>query len=147
MSLGLNGTKHAGGTSSRISADDGGTSLFPHQFASASILFARMAHVAEMLAHSPPLPLIANYLNANRHASVEDEEAIPLAPQYRARVRLIGLIMSAAKLLKPIVAVDGQFPVPERLYIWPPCDDNMSIMHPTRFQAPQLLYACIQSIT
>src|ERR1700733_11866291 len=39
--------------------------------------------VADMLAHSPPLPLIINYLDTNRDASVEDEEAILLALQNR----------------------------------------------------------------
>jgi hypothetical protein len=92
-----------------------------------------------MLAHSPPLPLIINYLDPNRDASVEDEEAILLALQDRDRVRRIGLVMPATKLLKPITAMDGQFPVLERLFIWPLSHDNMSLMLPTIFQAPHLL--------
>ena len=94
--------------------------------------------VADMLANSPPLPLIINYLDANRDTSVEDEEAILLALQDRDRVRRIGLSMSATKLLNPIIAMDGQFPVLERLYIWPLSHDNMSLMLLTRFHAPHL---------
>jgi hypothetical protein len=71
-----------------------------------------------MLAHSPPLPLIINYLDSNRDVSVEDEEAILLALQDRDRVRRVGLTMSAMKLLNPITAMGGQFPVLERLFIW-----------------------------
>ena len=95
--------------------------------------------VADMLAHSPPLPLIIHYLDANRDPSVEDEEAILLALQYRDRVRRIGLKMPASKLLKPIMAIDGQFSILERLFIWPLMShDNMSLMLSTRFQAPHL---------
>jgi hypothetical protein len=99
--------------------------------------------VADMLAHSPPLPLIINCLDANRDASVEDEEAILLALQDRDRVRRIGLMMPATKLLKPLIAMDKQFPVLERLFIWPLSNDNMSLMLPTRFQAPHL---CMNSL-
>ena len=94
--------------------------------------------VADMLANSPPLPLIINYLDANRDTSVEDEEAILLALRDRDRVRRIGLTMSSTKLLNPIMAMDGQFPILERLFIWPLSQDNMSLMLPTRFQAPHL---------
>ncbi|KAF8489532.1 hypothetical protein F5888DRAFT_1160992 [Russula emetica] len=94
--------------------------------------------VADMLAHSPPLPLIIAYLDANRNVSVEDEEAILLALQDRDRVCRIGLMMPAMKLLNPIIAMDGQFPVLERLFIWPLTHDNMSLMLPTRFQALHL---------
>jgi hypothetical protein len=94
--------------------------------------------VADMLAHSPPFPLIIYYLDANRDASVEDEEAILLSLQDRGHVRRIGLMMPATKLLQPIIALDGHFPVLERLFIWPLSHDNMSLMLPTRFRAPHL---------
>ena len=94
--------------------------------------------VADMLANSPHLPLIINYLDVNRDTSIEDEKAILLALQDRDRVRRIGLSMPATRLLNPIIAMDGQFPVLERLFIWPLSQDNMSLMLPTRFQAPHL---------
>ena len=93
-----------------------------------------------MLAHSPPLPLIINFMDKDKICalSVKDEEAILLALQDRARVRRIGLMMPATNLLKPIAAMDGQFPVLERLFIWPKSEDNMTLMLPTGFQAPHL---------
>ena len=97
-----------------------------------------MTPVVDMLAPSPLLPLIINYLDDNRDASVEDEEAILLAFQDLDRVRRIGLMMPATKLLEPIIAVDGQFPVLERLFIWPLSHDNIRLMLSTRFQAPHL---------
>ena len=90
-----------------------------------------------MLAHSPPLPLIINFMDKDKICalSVKDEEAILLALQDRARVRRIGLMMPATNLLKPIAAMDGQFPVLERLFIWPKSEDNMTLMLPTGFRA------------
>lgn len=91
-----------------------------------------------MLAHSPPLPLIINYMDKVREASVEDEEAILVALQHRDRVRRIGLWMPAPNLLNPIKAMVGQFPVLERLFIWPRVEHNMNLILPTSFQAPHL---------
>jgi len=99
-----------------------------------------------MLAHSPPLPLILNYLDANRDVSVEDENAMLLALQYRDRVRRIGLTMPLRKLLNPIIAMDGQFPMLERLFIWPRSQDNLSLMLPTRLQAPHLRMFSLTSV-
>ena len=95
--------------------------------------------VANMLTHSPPLPLIINYLDPVRQTSIHDEENILLALQYRDRLRRIGLVMPAQNLPKFIKAIDGQFPVLERLFIWPQTqDDDVSLMLPTTFQAPHL---------
>ncbi|KAI9509549.1 hypothetical protein F5148DRAFT_740380 [Russula earlei] len=56
--------------------------------------------VAEMLAHSPPLPLILNLLDKVCEPNAEDEQAILLALQHRDRVRRIGLRMSATKAVE-----------------------------------------------
>jgi len=94
--------------------------------------------VVEMLAHSPPLPLIISYLDGSRHTSREDKVAILIALQHRDRVRRIGLRMQASKLPKFIKVMDGQFPVLERLFIWPGTEDNTNLVLPTTFQAPHL---------
>ena len=94
--------------------------------------------VADMLAHSPPFPLIINYLDHGLVASTEDEEAILLSLQHRDRVRRIGLSMPAQNLLKLIKAMDGQFTALERLFIWPLTEDNTNLMIPPTFQAPHL---------
>jgi hypothetical protein len=47
--------------------------------------------------------------------------------------------MPAPNLPKFIKAMDGQFPILERLFIWPQTqDDNVSLTLPTTFQAPHL---------
>jgi len=94
--------------------------------------------VADMLEHSPPLPIIVNYLDEDRETTAGDEEAILLALQYHDRVRRIGLRMPVTNLLKPIMAMDEQFPVLEHLFIWPPSEGDMTLMLPTKFQAPVL---------
>lgn len=95
--------------------------------------------VAEMLAHSPPFPLIINFLDNARVVSTEDEGAILFALQCRDRVRRIGLSMPALGLVKVIKAMDGQFPVLERLFIWPWTRDYVDLMLPKTFQAPHLV--------
>ena len=102
--------------------------------------------VAEMLAHSPPLPLIINYTDFDLHGSVEDEEAILLALQDRDRVGRVGLGMPATKLLRPIAAMDGRFPVLEHLYMWHPSHENMSLTLPARFEAPRLLMLSLNRV-
>jgi len=91
-----------------------------------------------MLAHSPPFPLIINYLDNGLGTSTEDEEAILLALQYHNHMHRIGLAMPALNLLKLIEAIDGQFPALERLFIWPQTRDDMSLMIPPTFQALHL---------
>ncbi|KAI0289095.1 hypothetical protein BC826DRAFT_1162011 [Russula brevipes] len=103
--------------------------------------------VADMLAHSPPLPLIINLMDAAREASAEDQKAILLVLQLRDRVRRIGLSMPVANLLKPIAAMDGQYPVLDRLFIWPPGEANPGLTLPTNFQAPRLRMLSLSYIT
>jgi len=94
--------------------------------------------VADMLAYSPPFPLIINYLDYGLDPSTEDEDAILLALQCRDRVRRIGLSTPAPNLLKLMNGIDGQFPALERLFIWPRTKDDTSLMIPPTFQAPHL---------
>ena len=54
--------------------------------------------------------------------------------------------MSVTKLLNPITAMGGQFPALERLFIWPLSHDNMSLILPTRFQAPHLLMLSLHHV-
>jgi hypothetical protein len=100
-----------------------------------------------MLAHSPPLPLIINLMDAAREASADDQEAILLALQHRDRVRHIGLSMTVANLLKPLAAMDGQYLVLDRLFIWLPPEGNPGLILPTTFQVPHLRMLSLSYIT
>src|SRR6266851_10056546 len=95
--------------------------------------------VADMLAHSPPLPLILDHLYQDQ-VTAEDEEGVFLALQHRNRVRRIRLRMPLPNLERLIVAIDGEFPVLEYLYFGPPPNylATSTLMFPETFQAPRL---------
>ena len=71
--------------------------------------------VADMLAHSPPLPLVVGYFTKGRELTTEDEEGIILALKQRDRVCRIRLHNAAMQKL--FVAMDDEYPILEYLYI------------------------------
>jgi hypothetical protein len=93
--------------------------------------------VAGMLAHSPPLPLTVFYFD-NLKMTAEDEQDVLLALSNRDRVHHIALYMSAPDLDKLIPAMDGPFPILERLYIHSETKEETRLALPVAFQAPNL---------
>ncbi|KAI0253251.1 hypothetical protein BJV78DRAFT_223346 [Lactifluus subvellereus] len=101
---------------------------------------------ANMLAHSPRLPLTINYYNTPREDS-DASEGILLALRHSDRVHYICLDLlrlvaplrvaelRVAKLREIITTMDGQFPILERLYILSSDED---VVLPRTFQAPHL---------
>jgi hypothetical protein len=94
--------------------------------------------VADMLAHSPPLPLSILYNNEDREMSTEDEEGALLALNHRDRVRRICLELPASTLRKLILVMDELFPNLERMYVWCRPDEPTIPVFPGTFQAPNL---------
>jgi len=102
--------------------------------------------VADMLAHSPPLPLVIDYVRDNHDDNhdiyAEYEEGIILALQFRDRVHRIRLHMSVPNLEKLIPALDEEFSTLDYLYIAARTKvfmlSNTSFMLPKSFQAPHL---------
>jgi hypothetical protein len=93
--------------------------------------------VAQMLAHSPPLPLIIDYLD--RDLTAKDEEGIRHALQRRDHVRCIRLRIPVSRSLQKIItAINGEFPTLEYLYIVFPIKHNTRMILPQTFQAPHL---------
>jgi hypothetical protein len=101
--------------------------------------------VARMLAHSPPLPLIVDYVDQDREMTVRDEEGILVALRHRSRIRRIRLRVPASNLRKLIRAIDEEFPMLEHLYLGPPTEYNMSLTFPPKFQAPRLRYLLLKT--
>jgi len=99
--------------------------------------------VEDMLAHSPPLPLIIDHTD---DVSAEDEEGILLALQHRDRVRRIRLRMPASNLQKLIIAIDGEFPMLEYLHIRNMTSEDTNLILPKTLQAPQLQLLMLESI-
>ncbi|KAI0286285.1 hypothetical protein BC826DRAFT_1189415 [Russula brevipes] len=98
--------------------------------------------VADMLAHSPRLPLMV-YYNFNdkfydHDITAGDEEEINHALGYRDRIRRVTLQMPAQKLQKFLMTIDDEFPILEDLMLVPPFNANTNLVLPRTFQAPQL---------
>jgi hypothetical protein len=91
--------------------------------------------IADMLAHSPPLPLTIHYHHINREITAEDESGILLAlSQHRDRVQNIFIWMPTINLRKLVMAMDGQFSILERMHI----NSRTDVVLPITFQAPNL---------
>ena len=95
--------------------------------------------VADMLAHSPPLPLVVEYFRTDQVITTKDEEGIILALEQHDRVRRVRLRIPASKLQKHFVAIDEEYPVLEYLILQPlEWDKKTALMLPKTFQAPRL---------
>ena len=95
--------------------------------------------IADMLAHSPPLPLAIDYFQKTRDMTAEDEEGIILALKKRNRVRRVRLWTPVTSLRKVIPAMDEEYPILEYLIILLPIEDNSSILRFSEtLQAPHL---------
>ena len=99
-----------------------------------SLLCTYGTPVADMLAHSPPLPLVVGYFTKDRDLTTEDEEGIILALKQRDRVRRIRF--GNAVMQKIFVAMDEEYPVLEYLYIT--CPNKTISRFPETLQAPHL---------
>ena len=109
-----------------------------------SLVCARGTPVADMLAHSPLLPIIIDHLDDYDNITPEDEEGIILALQHRDRVRRIRLGKAVPILQKLTKALDGEFPILEYLlieqqrYQKPRIEPNTHLNLPETFRAPHL---------
>ena len=98
--------------------------------------------VADMLAHSPPLPLVIDYEDTD--ITAEDEEAIILALAQRDRVRRIRFGIPVLKLQKLFMAVDGEYPILEYLILWDlPREKKIVLTLPEALQTPHLRHLAI----
>jgi len=109
-----------------------------------SLVCTRGTPVAKMLAHSPPLPLIIDHLGKDRDITSEDKKGVLLALQHRDRVRRIRLRFPFASLRKLIVAMDGEFPKLEYLYIEPASTHDSGLKLPDKFRAPRLRHLVLR---
>ena len=98
--------------------------------------------VADMLAHSPPLPLVIDY--QYHDITAEDEEAIALALAQRDRVRRIRFHIPLLSLQKLIVAIDGEYPILEYLILADPPEEKSTVLIlPETLEIPRLRHLTI----
>jgi hypothetical protein len=93
-----------------------------------------------MLAHSPPLPLVIDYLrvNGDRNVTTEDEEGIFLALEQLNRIRCIRVGLSLQDSQKFVMAIDGELPILEYLVMATGEKDDATLVLPDTIQAPHL---------
>ena len=99
--------------------------------------------VADMLAHSPLLPLVLDYCDED--ITTEDEEAIVLALEQRDRVRRIRLTIPVLKLQKLIMSIDGEYPILEYLILGDQFEEKDTVLIlPETLQTPHLRHLAIK---
>ena len=112
-----NGTANIGGTSSRTFAEAGDTSsLGPHPTSDLGVcLFcAPGAPVADILAHSPPFPIVIDHFHIDRGDFITgDVEGIIPALGHCDRVLTIRFRTPAHMMEKILVPIDDGFPMLE----------------------------------
>ena len=140
------GSADGGGIGSRMFVKDGEESyLAQHPTLGVSLVCTTGTPVADMLAHSPPLPLVIEYVNENRDINAEDEEGAILALKHYNRLRRVRLFMPATSLQKLIEAMDDEYPILEYLIVARPIEDNTSISQfPETLQAPNLRHLALE---
>ena len=107
------------------------------------LLRARGTPVEDMLAHSPPLPLVIDHISNYPDITTKDEEGILFALQHHDRVRRIRFAMPALSLQRFIVAMGKEFPILEYLFIDPLIYNDIGFTLPETFQAPRLLHIAL----
>ena len=107
-----------------------------------SLLCTNGTPVADMLAHSPLLPLLVIYhLDKNDDFTAQNEEGATLALKQYDRVRRVYLMMptSSMVLQKLIDVMDGEYPILEYLIMGKADVGQSSISHfPETLQVPHL---------
>ena len=101
-----------------------------------------------MLSHSPPLPLVIDFVRDHWDITAEDEEDIILALEQYHRIRRVRFLMPIPKLQKfinIIMAINEEYPVLEYLIMAPPMGNPSStLMLPETFQAPHLRHLSLR---
>ncbi len=108
--------------------------------------------VADMLAHSPHLPLIIDYFVHSpplpldysgddddvSHITEEEEKGIIFALKQRDRVCRVRLRVPIPKLQNLVKVIDEEYPILEYLILSPLTDEGITFVLSERLQAPRL---------
>jgi hypothetical protein len=98
-----------------------------------------------MLAHSPPLPLIIDCLDEHENITAEDQAGIILALRQRDRIRRVRVLVSVSTLGMFVMALSGEFPILEELYLRPQTQHDLQMTLPETFHAPHLRHLLLSN--
>ncbi len=115
--------------------------------------------VADMLAHSPHLPLIIDYFVHSpplpldysgddddvSHITEEEEKGIIFALKQRDRVCRVRLRVPIPKLQNLVKVIDEEYPILEYLILSPLTDEGITFVLSERLQAPRLIHLMLFS--
>ena len=116
-----------------------------------SLVCTRGTPVADMLAHSPSLPLTIDHFDEYQDITAEDEEGIIFALQHHDRVRHVRLLKPISILQKLVIALDGEFSnleyvlIKQQRYRKPMVDPNTNLNLPESFRAPHLRHLVLMN--
>ena len=109
-----------------------------------SLICTNGTPIADMLTHSPSLPLAIDYMDNNGVISAEDEEGAILALKQYDRVRHVRLAMPPTSLQKFITTMSDEYSILEYLIIWHPLEDKTTILtFPETLQALHLRHLAL----
>ena len=94
--------------------------------------------VADMLAHSPHLPLVIDYSYKYRDLTAEDGKGAILALKQCDRVRGVRLFVPTTTLQALIMAMDEEYPILEYLIIQRTLEDSTIVEFSKTLQAPHI---------
>ncbi|KAI0275739.1 hypothetical protein BGY98DRAFT_1188237 [Russula aff. rugulosa BPL654] len=100
--------------------------------------------IADLLAHSPPLPLAIDIFYPD--ATTEDEEELILALKQRDRIRCVRLVKPLLNMQKIVMAFNNEFPILEYLIIFS-FENSTAFKLPEAFQAPCLRHLLLFNFT
>jgi hypothetical protein len=103
--------------------------------------------MVDMLAHSPPFPLIIGFNHPSRELTAEEEEGILSALQHRHRVQCIYLQLPILSLQKLIAAIGDEFPALKYMFIGPRTKHDTQLTLPLTFEAPHLRHLAFNHLT
>ena len=112
-----------------------------------SLVCTKGTPVGDMLAHSPPLPLVVEYkFDEDEDITEEDKKAAILALKQYDRVRRVRLYMPPTSLQKFITTMDDEYPILEHLIIWHSGEDKTTTLtFPKTLEAPHLRHLTLMS--
>ena len=108
-----------------------------------SLVCTKGTPVAEMLAHSPSLPLVIDHFEGYCGITAEDEKGTILALKQRDRVRRVRLDMPVSDVQKFIVTIEEEYPILEYLIVWNRMEERTVLIFPETLQAPHLCHLAL----
>jgi hypothetical protein len=109
-----------------------------------ALVCTKRTPVADMLAHSPSLPLVIDYYQRYGEITTEIEERATLALTQRDRIRRICLDMSSTHMQKLIVFIEEEYPILEYLVLCRRVMNGTTIlMIPETLEAPRLRHLAL----